>query len=863
MIKPNSGLSSKLILSFVFAVIIGLTFPMRAQTPVDKKKATEFLFSTLSLPDKTEYPEQFFLDNIDVSFKAREEMPWGKLVPEREFLHFVLPIRVNNENLDNSRMALYEELKDRVKDLSMEDAILEINHWCHEHVTYQPSDARTSSPLSSISQAIGRCGEESTFTVAALRAIGIPARQIYTPRWAHTDDNHAWVEAWANGKWYFLGACEPEPVLNLGWFNAPASRGLLMTTNVAGDYDGPEETLLIQPYVTKINVTENYAPVGKLNVRVVYPDSTPARNAKVNFGIYNYAEYYPAVTKTTDENGSAYLISGYGDMVVWATDGEKFGFTKARSQEPGDQGTTTNETFPIIVLDKDLNSSATFDFDIVPPVSSGSLPFVSDQAKNENDSRKAFEDSLRNAYTSTFLTHQQALTIARELNLDTLKVPKILMESRGNHKDITRLLQNSKQGDREKIIDLLEAVSEKDRRDIEIIAVLDHVGNAVAGEGEIYRQYILNPRIENEYIRPWRSAIKNRFSQDTLDLFKKDPSKIREWITGNIEVIDNENPQNLRMSPLAVINSGKADRLGRNIFYVALARTAGVPSRIDPVTGSLQFMGETGGWNNVDFQDKEIADDSNSKSGFLMLTFQPEGFLTDPKYYSHFSLAKINNGEPRLLEFEEGASLSEIFSNPVSLEAGQYMLTTGQRLADGTVLAHSEIFQIPVNDTVMVPLKIRQDNSKVSVIGSLNAENLYKNLNSGATQSILSTTGRGYYTLGLIRPNHEPSEHALNDISAVAQDLETDGRKIVILFDKDRDASRFSQDRFPGLPSNVVFGVDDGSSSIKEIMDSLHLENPDYPIFVIADSFNRIVWISEGYSIGLGEKILSILSQLE
>ena len=32
------------------------------------------------------------------------------------------------------------------------------------------------------------------------------SRQVYTPRWAHTDDNHAWVEAWVNGKWYFLGA---------------------------------------------------------------------------------------------------------------------------------------------------------------------------------------------------------------------------------------------------------------------------------------------------------------------------------------------------------------------------------------------------------------------------------------------------------------------------------------------------------------------------------------------------------------------------------------------------------------------------------------------------------------------------------
>ena len=73
-----------------------------------------------------------------------------------------------------------------------------------------------------VKTAYGRCGEESTFTVAALRSVGIPTRQVYTPRWAHTDDNHAWVEAWVdvNGTSWVLAN---EPVLNLGWFNAPAS----------------------------------------------------------------------------------------------------------------------------------------------------------------------------------------------------------------------------------------------------------------------------------------------------------------------------------------------------------------------------------------------------------------------------------------------------------------------------------------------------------------------------------------------------------------------------------------------------------------------------------------------------------------
>ena len=113
---------------------------------------------------------------------------------------------------------------------------------------------------------------------------------VYAPL-AHTDDNHAWVEAWADGHWYFFGACEPEPVLNLGWFNSPASRGMLMHTKVFGRYNGPEEIMLETPNYTEINVIDNYAPTAKAIVTVTDADGQPVADAKVEFKIYNYAEF--------------------------------------------------------------------------------------------------------------------------------------------------------------------------------------------------------------------------------------------------------------------------------------------------------------------------------------------------------------------------------------------------------------------------------------------------------------------------------------------------------------------------------------------------------------------------------------------
>ena len=152
------------------------------ETNNQEKEAMDFLYAYMPMGDAYDFTEELFLSNVKTALKTKTEMSWGKQIPEELFLHFVLPVRINNEDLDTSREQFFQELKPRLEGLSMEQAILEVNHWCHEKATYVPADGRTSSPSAVVKAAHGRCGEESTFAVAALRAVGIPARQIYTPR---------------------------------------------------------------------------------------------------------------------------------------------------------------------------------------------------------------------------------------------------------------------------------------------------------------------------------------------------------------------------------------------------------------------------------------------------------------------------------------------------------------------------------------------------------------------------------------------------------------------------------------------------------------------------------------------------------
>ncbi len=837
---------------------VGKTFydTQKEKLTADEQEALKFLYAYMPLADVTDYPTSFFADNVRMAFKAREEMPWGKNVPELLFRHFVVPIRVNNEALDNARSVFYNELKDRIKGMSMMDAIIEVNHWCHEKVTYQPSDARTSAPLATLKTATGRCGEESTFAVAALRAVGIPARQVYTPRWAHTDDNHAWVEAWADGKWYFLGACEPEPVLNLGWFNAPASRAMLMHTRAFGDYNGPEEVMLRTSNFTEINLTSNYAPVASVDFYVNDSEGKPVENARVEFKIYNYAEFFTAVTKYTDAKGHTSLSAGIGDLVVWASKDGKYTYQKVSFGKDKETILTLPEGAPtssVGALETSAPPKCTY-LDLVPPKENPQLPYVSDEMHKENQHRFALEDSIRKAYTATFPTMEEAKRISE-------RGAEYIFKSRGNKQTIVDFI-NRHSDNEDRVMGILATLSDKDLRDI-TTEILEDSYNATTDQ--------LSPRVEDELITiPFKQYFEKAFSKKTADAFRADPMKLVEWIKKNIRLNPDKKALRIAQTPVGVMKSKITDERSRDIFFVDVARSLGIEARKDAVTGKIQYK-KDGEWQDVKFEvqnSKLKTQNSKLALGTIVLTYESTKLLDNPKYYSHFTISRIENGTAQLLNFEEGqadmgngTTWSNTFKKGYKLDAGTYMLTTGTRLASGSVLASNRLFEIVEGQTTTLPLEIRQNTNEVSVIGSFNSESLVTK--DGKEVSLLSQTGRGYYVVGILGVGQEPTNHALHDIEKMKEAFEAWGRPVVLLFESEADAAKFNHDEFPGLPSTVQFALDKDGSVRKQIAREMKLMNEkQMPMFIIADTFNRVVFVSQGYTIGLGEQMQSVFKKL-
>ena len=651
---------------------------------------------------------------------------------------------------------------------------------------------------------------------------------------------------------------------------------MLMHTKVFGRYDGPEEKMRSTRVFTEINVTENYAPVARADVRVTDTEGQPVQDAVVEFKVYNYGEYYTVSKKLTDAQGQTFLSAGKGDMLVWAAKDGQFGFRKVsfgKDQEIH------------ITLDKMGGSVFAGELDIIPPSERANLPEVSPELRAGNDRRFAEEDALRNAYIATFPDEQVIADFAIAHDLDAGLCTRLIQASRGNSSEIMHFLEQLETPEeKEGGLDLLQRIAQKDLRDTPAAVLRDHLMHHLDCKDEIEKEYLRNPRISTELLTPYNGQLltalrKSGFEgQQPADLdaqidhYRSVPMELARWVQKNITIDTLCNMGGAPISPAAVMNCRTADVKSRDIFFVALARTLGIPARIDAVTGKIQIYQKDseGKWEELDVDyDKNYG--SAAPSGILRLEYEPTRMLDDPKYYAHFTIAKIDaDGRTRLLNYEEGevdmgggTTWSKVFKNGVRMDVGNYILVTGRRLANGGVLSRISSFSILENQTTVHELIVRESDTEVQVIGSFNSEDRFTDPADQTEKSILQVCGRGYFTIGLLGMGQEPTNHALRDIAAQKAGFEKWGRTLVLLFPSAEEWEQYRTSGFPALmPSTTVCGIDDGSIQQEIAREMKFTDKRTLPMFIIGDTFNRVVFASQGYTIGLGEQLIQTARKL-
>ncbi len=819
----------------------------RESLSLEQKEALEFLYAYMPLCDLADYNGDFFLKQVDAAFNARDYFHWGKTIPEDIFRHFVLVYRVNNEYLDTARLVFFEELKERIKDMTMEEAALEVNHWCHEKVTYRATDGRTSAPLALVRTSWGRCGEESTFTATALRAVGIPARQCYTPRWAHTNSNHAWVEVWINGQWHYMGACEPEPELNVAWFTAPAKRGMMVHTNVFGLYTGPEEKNFESPLYSRINLLANYAPTRQVKVKVIDEKGQPVSDATVKFNVYNYSELYPITESMTNADGLTSITSGMGDLLIWVNKDDLSGYKKS---SPEDE---------MVTITIENSSGKIFDetFTMNPPQEQ-KIKELSSEKIAANTIRLAYEDSIRNAYMNTFATESYACELAEKMKSNKNEMWKYLQLAQGNWREIEAFIKDNK--DNPRLFPFLSSLLEKDLRDTPSEYLNDHIQNGGKSSSgipeDIFVTKILSPRIALELIKPWRSFFQQKTIAEEIAGTNPSVNHIIDYIERNIQIKNEENYYNCLITPRGVYELKIADSRSRDVFFVAVCRSLSIAAQVDEATGKPQYY-QNGKWNDVIFDKESTIEKSDISKAKLTLSNAKTNVIK-PEYSTHYTLAYFKEGDFRTLNYRNNPVLAT-YPSTLDLDEGYYRLITGSRANDGSVTVHSDYFELKQGKPHSITLQLPEIVGKIFVQGSIDMNTVVTLENNDKKSLKELANGKGLM-LCFVDVGKEPSKHILQDLPQQQSALERWNGGILLVTPDDKLNNAFHASAFRNLPKQTTWGVDNQRALLKTVAETLQINfNDNFPLTIYLSTNGGILYYSVGYRIGIGEDILKTI----
>ena len=428
-----------------------------------------------------------------------------------------------------------------------------------------------------------------------------------------------------------------------------------------------------------INVTSRYANTFKQMIKVLDKNGNAVSGAKVEYQLYNYAEFYPITTKTTDTNGCSYLTTGYGDLLVWGYTKDAYGFEKV---SVGKKDTVT------IIL-----SSPVFEnshLELMPPPPSDRLRVaLSDKQVNDNKIRLQREDSIRNAYISSFGSKAKLP--------DGNRVEKLIKDSRGNYDEIIRFIHQNKGN--EWTLPLLNVLAEKDRRDTKASVLQDHLDYAVvyakAYSPEIFSAYILNPRVDLEMLVSYRRFLIEKFGAHFILQVKTDPQRLINWIKDSIQINNEAQAYNLAISPIGVYEMRISDSRSRNIFFVACCRSFGIPARFEPGTDTPQYLWNQQ-WMDVFFDGKPLQYekfDIRFKVADTNLKFTPQ-------YYHHFTLAHFDQNRFNTLDLGEYEDLDKV--PPLHVRSGLYRLITSNRLPSGKILVDFKYYTITKDSLILL-----------------------------------------------------------------------------------------------------------------------------------------------------------------
>ena len=828
--------------------------------------AMKYLYVTAPYSDLVNYSFEEIQDFASHGLFLYNTLERVKELPEEMFLNYILDHRVNEEEVLPCRSFFWNELKDRIEGKNAKDAAIEVNYWCAEEATYHSGDDRTLPALTVYRRGYGRCGEESVFLVNALRSVGIPARQVYVPRWSHCDDNHAWVELWCDGKWYFTGACEPLMILNKGWFTNASSRAMMVHSRLFDLFPAEGEDVIgKEGAAVMLNQTARYAKVKTVSVKVTDKEGAAVKGAQVQFLVLNMGEYFPIAKAETDEKGTVSLVTGLGSVRVLAFLPGMEGFAQA------DLDTRAQDEISLTLTGEAVEAEDWRAVDVIAPVDTPvnpDMPTPEQKAEgtrrlNEaNKIRKEKKENWANPELTAFLAGEDEKEL-RQAMVDVLSekdhtdcVCNVLEEHLEYGKQYAKEFKTKsgtgKCGEKEMngadccTQGAESANAECSNYKTEKSAAYTRVTGAESGYN-FYINYVLNPRVEDELLRPYRKGILSFFTEEQKAAFRANPAEIWNYIQAHITAYPDNERETVMETPYECLVSGIGTERSKKVLFVAIARTLGIPARLNPDNKVMEY------WVKDQFVSV-----LKQQEGGAVLTLKKEADAVW-NYYQNWTMGRLVGNEYVSLNLTgrswDGDTLE------LALIPGTYRIITTNRLPNGNQFAWEKTFTIKEGVQREETLRLREAQLG-DMLERISLPEFEVKDSAGNTVTCAELTKGGKKILMWLEESREPTEHILNEMLEHAEKFHEFENSISFMIRTPEAKQDPLLAKVLKMFPNVSIYYDSFEENIELLGRRMYVDPDKLPLILVTNGESVGIYATSGYNVGTGDMLIRIMEEV-
>ena len=627
-------------------------------------------------------------------------------------------------------------------------------------------------------------------------------------------------------------------ILNKGWFTNASSRAMMVHSRLFDLFPAEGEDVIgKEGAAVMLNQTARYAKVKTVSVKVLDKTGAPVKGAQVQFQVLNMGEYFPIAKAETDENGTVSLVTGLGSVRVLAFLPGMEGFAQA------DLDTRALGEISLTLTGEAVEAEDWRAVDVIAPVDTPvnpDMPTPEQKAEgtrrmNEaNKIRKEKKENWVNPELTAFLAGEDEKELRQEI-VDVL--------SEKDHTDCvcSVLEEHLEYGKR-------YAKEFKSKSGAEECSEKEMDGTPGAENGyNLYINYVLNPRVEDELLRPYRKGMLSFFTEEQKAAFHANPAEIWNYIQAHITAYPDNERETVMETPYECLVSGIGTERSQKVLFVAVARTLGIPARLNPDNKVMEY------WVRNQFVPV-----LKQQEGGAVLTLKKEKDAVW-NYYQNWTMGRLVGNEYVSLNLTgrswDGDNLK------LALIPGTYRIITTNRLPNGNQFAWEKTFTIKEGGQREETLRLREAQLG-DMLERISLPEFEVKDSAGNTVTCAELTKGGKKILMWLEESREPTEHILNEMLEHAEKFHEFENSVSFMI-RTQEAK---QDpllakvlkRFP----KVSIYYDSFEENIELLGRRMYVDPDKLPLILVTNGESVGIYATSGYNVGTGDMLIRIMEEV-